>query len=88
MHTCRLSPGREFFLPLCGHAAEVFVHTDMTANERIHLHVETGFDIRILAVWQRTNEQVHSDDLACIPIQIMHGRSGTSDFTPFPELMV
>ena len=51
-------------------AAEVFIHVDMGAQERIHFHIRTGFHVRILTVWKRCYEQINRNDLSCFPDDI------------------
>lgn len=55
-----------------GNSAEVFIHPDMAAQESVHLHVPSWFDIRILTVWKNADEKIDSDQIACRCIDIVH----------------
>ena len=57
-------------------AAKVFIHMDMASDKGIHLHVQARLNVGILAVKERSDEQ------------IVHGRAGPIDFCTFSRLVL
>ena len=68
-------------------AAKVFIHADMASDKGVHLHVQARFDVRILAVGERPDEQVDRDQFASTHVYVVHGWTGPVDFRSLSGLV-
>ena len=68
-------------------AAKVFIHADMTPDKGVHLHVQARLNVRILAVGERSDEQVDRDQFAGVHVHVVHSRTGPVDFRSLSGLM-
>ena len=69
-------------------AAKVFIHTDMAPDKGVHLHVQARLDVGILAVGERSDEQVDRNQFAGAHVHVVHGRTGPVDFRSLPGLVL
>ena len=68
--------------------AKVFIHVDMASDKGIHFHVQARLNVGILAVRERSDEQIDRDQFTCVYIHIAHGRAGSIDFCTFSRLLL
>ena len=68
-------------------AAKVFIHADMTPDKGVHLHVQARLNVRILAVGERSDEQVDRDQFAGVHVHVVHSRTGPVDFRSLSGLV-
>jgi hypothetical protein len=60
----------------------------MASDKGVHLHVQARFDVRILAVGERSDEQVDSNQFAGTHVYVVHGRTGPVDFRSLSGLVL
>ena len=71
----------------CRDAAKVFIHMDVAAQKRVHIHLQAGFCVRRLAVRKRCHKGMNFDQFAGLSIDIVHIGAGPVDFAAFPRFM-
>ena len=69
-------------------AAKVFIHADMAPDKGVHLHIQARFDVGILAVSERSDEQVDRDQFTGAHVNIVHRRTGPVYFRTFAGLVL
>ena len=71
----------------CRDTAKVFIHVDVTAQERVHIHFQAGFHVRILTVRKRCYKEMNFDQFAGLSIDVVHVGAGPVNFAAFSRFM-
>ena len=67
--------------------AEEFIHMDVAAQERVHIHLQAEFCVRILDARKRCHEEMNFDQFAGLGIDVVHVRARPVDFAAFSRFM-